>query len=93
MKNTYKHNWKKINTNFPENKELKRGSKVRVEFIDKGFSIQDYYWTQEDYTRLMSNTGLKLIEIHQPLGLDSDGMDWMDEKFISPISVYITRKQ
>ena len=37
-KNLYKYKWKKINTDFPQNKNLKRGQKVRVEFLGKGFS-------------------------------------------------------
>ena len=92
-KNLYKYKWKKINTDFPQNKNLKRGQKVRVEFLDKGFSIEDYYWPQEDYIRVMNNAGLDLLEIHKPLGLESDGIDWEDEIFVSPISVYITSKR
>lgn len=92
-KNLYKYKWKKINTDFPQNKNLKRGQKVRVEFLGKGFSIEDYYWPQEDYIKVMNNAGLDLLEIHQPLGLESDGIDWKDEIFISPISVYITSKR
>ena len=90
--NMYKYNWKKINTNFLQNKNLKRGQKVRVEFLDKGFSIEDYYWPQEDYIRVMDNAGLNLLVIHRPLGLESDGIDWEDDIFASPISVYITSK-
>ena len=53
---------------------------MRVEFIEKGFSIVNYYWTQEDYILVMNNAGLKLMGIYQPLGLKGDKVDWKDEK-------------
>ncbi|MDP5082994.1 MAG: class I SAM-dependent methyltransferase, partial [Rickettsiaceae bacterium] len=91
--NLYKHNWKLINTDFPQNKSLKRGQKVKVEFLDKGFSIEDYYWPREDYIKVMKNAGLDLLEIYEPLGIESDGVDWRDEIITPPISLYITVKR
>jgi ubiquinone/menaquinone biosynthesis C-methylase UbiE len=91
--NLYKYNWKLINTDFPQNKSLKRGQKVKVEFLGKGLAIEDYYWPREDYLRVMKNAGLELLEIHEPLGVKEDGVDWKDEIIVPPVSLYITVKR
>ena len=91
-KNTYKYNWSALNTNFPQNKVLESGKKVKIEFKDKGFSIEDYYWTQENYLEAMQKANLKLLEICKPLADPKDEIDWKDETRISPNSIYFTRK-
>ncbi len=90
--NTYKYNWSALNTNFPQNKVLRSGKKVKIEFTDKGFSIEDYYWTQENYLEAMKKANLELLEIYKPLADPKDGIDWKDETRISPNSIYFTRK-
>ena len=91
-KNTYKYKWGSLNTNFPQNKILKSGKKVKIEFLDQGFAIEDYYWTQEDYLNVMQKANLELIEIYTPLADPNDGIDWKDETRISPNSIYFMKK-
>lgn len=90
--NMYKYSWGALNTDFPQNKTLENGQKVKVEFIHNNLSIEDYFWTQESYLRVMQNATLELLEISNPLADPKDGIDWKDETHISPISIYFTRK-
>lgn len=90
--NTYKYRWSALNTDFPQNKILESGKKVKIEFMDKGFSIEDYYWTQEDYLGAMQKANLELLEIYNPLADPNDGVDWRDETRISPNSIYFMKK-
>jgi len=90
--NMYKYNWSAINTDFPQNKNLKSGTKVKVEFIEEGFAIEDYYWCQEDYLKVMEKADFELLEICSPLADPNDGIDWKDEVRISPISLYLLKK-
>lgn len=90
--NMYSHNWGAINTDFPQNKNLKSGAKVKVEFIQEGFAIEDYYWSREDYLTVMEKANLELLEICSPLADPNDGIDWKDEVNISPISIYFMKK-
>ena len=90
--NLYKYKWGYLNTDFPQNKELESGKKVKIEFMDKGFAIEDYYWTQEDYLTTMKKANLELLEIYKPLADPNDGANWKDETRIPPISVYFMQK-
>jgi ubiquinone/menaquinone biosynthesis C-methylase UbiE len=90
--NMYKYNWSAINTDFPQNKNLASGKKVKVEFFEEGFSIEDYYWHREDYLTAMEKANLELLEICSPLADPNDGVDWKDEIRISPISIYFMKK-
>ena len=90
--NTYSHNWLTVNTNFPENAKLYSGSKVKIELRDIDLTFFDYYWTEEDYKTLIKQAELELIDIHKPLGLDSDGYEWLDEKKVAPSSIFIAKR-
>lgn len=89
---TYSHNWLSLNTDFPENKNIVSGSKVKIELKDLNLTINDYFWTENDYVDLFTLGGLKLMEIHNPLGKETDGYEWKDEKFVSPCSVIVNRR-
>ena len=80
-KNMYSKNWPSVNTNFLQNKHLKSGQKVKIQFLDKNFSIEDYYWTEDDYLKAMKKANLEFCEIYNKIG-NRD----------SPISIYITQK-
>lgn len=89
---TYKRQWLTLNTNFTENKKIASGSKVRMHFKDINLTIYDYYWTEEDYIQIFQSAGLRIEEIYKPLGKDSDGYEWKDEKLFSPSSIFICKK-
>eukprot|EP01067_Filipodium_phascolosomae_P008036 Filipodium_phascolosomae@DN6750_c0_g1_i1.p1 len=89
--NYYMGDWADVRANF-QNETLTSGDKIRVDFLDKGFSIEDYYWSRQDYMSAFAGAGLKCIEIHEPLGLVADRRDWKDELRISPTTIFVTEK-
>lgn len=90
---TYHHEWLTLNTDFPENKNITSGSKVKIEFRDINLTIDDYFWTEKDYREIFQKAGLVVVEVHNPLGKEDDGYEWRDEKTISPISIIICKKE
>lgn len=91
-KNTYNMDWLSENTEFKENVSLQSGSKVKVLFKEIGLTIYDYFWTEEDYSKIIKQNGLKLLEIYSPLGKKDDGYPWVNEYIKSPCSIYIAKK-
>jgi len=90
---TYNHDWLTLNTNFPENKNIASGAKVKIEFRDINLTIDDYFWTEKDYREIFQKAGLVVVEVHNPLGKDDDGYEWKDEKIISPSSIIVCNKE
>ncbi len=91
--NTYSHNWLTLNTDFPENKNINSGLRVKIEFKNFDLTIYDYFWKINDYINMFSKAGLHVEKIHQPLGIDDDDYYWLDEKQFSPCSVIICQKK
>lgn len=89
----YKNDWLTIDTNFLENNYVESGSKVTVSFKHIGLTIYDYFWTTEDYTNIMMNTGFKLLEVYKPLGKKEDKYNWKDEYNKAPFAIYVCKKQ
>lgn len=89
---TYHHDWLTINTDFPENKNITSGSKVKIEFRDINLTIDDYFWMEKDYREVFGNAGLVVTEVYNPLGREDDCYEWKDEKNISPHSIIICNK-
>ena len=46
-----------MKVDFPENKTRKSGSQVRVFLTDVELELTDYYWTDEDYRRVLTDAG------------------------------------
>lgn len=90
--NTYKYDWLTINTNFPENKDVKSGNRVKIEFRELSFAIFDYFWNDDDYTNIFRKVGFDVLDIHNPLGTKNDGYNWRDEYKFAPHSVIISKK-
>ena len=89
---TYKHNWLTLNTDFPENNNITSGSKVKIEFKDINLTINDYYWTENDYKEIFVDAGYQIDEVHNPLGTSKDQYEWIDEKKFSPSSIIVCKK-
>lgn len=88
----YNNDWFSLNTEFPENKELKSGSIVKILFKKIGLTIYDYFWSTQDYLDVISAAGLKLIEIYSPLGSQKDNIKWVNEQKVAPFNIYISKK-
>lgn len=88
----YSKNWLIYNINYPENKNLKSGDLAKA--YDRGANIEfmDYYWTEADYQRLFQQAGFQLVEVHYPVGKESEPYPWKDEKTSSPFVVLVAKK-
>nr|WP_253762921.1 class I SAM-dependent methyltransferase [Ruegeria sp. HKCCD4884] len=88
----YSGDWLTLNTKFPENDQVISGGRVKAEFTDLEFSLTDYFWTHEDYVRVLEHAGFNHIVRHLPLGETGDGLPWKDETSTAPFAVYIAFK-
>lgn len=89
----YKGNWVGFKYDFPENKrDIQSGETFKLQFQGTEIILYDYLWTDEDYKQILDRLGLRIIEHHKPLGYDTDPFEWLDEKTVSPVSIYIIKK-
>ena len=90
----YTHQWNSIETlRYQQNKNLKSGDQARVYLKNIDLELIDYFWTEEDYLEVFSDSGLDLLEIDYPLGKKEDGIDWKDELKVSPYVTFVLRKK
>ncbi|MCH9613944.1 MAG: 2-methoxy-6-polyprenyl-1,4-benzoquinol methylase, mitochondrial [Chlamydiia bacterium] len=85
----YTSDWKVMNTNFPENKNLQSGSLAKISLPESGMEFSDYYWTQADYKQSIEMAQLKIIDTHFPLGYEEEEIEWHEELTTSPYVLYI----
>jgi 2-polyprenyl-3-methyl-5-hydroxy-6-metoxy-1,4-benzoquinol methylase len=104
-KNTNK--WYTFNNDFEENiPTVERGDKmafkedqpIKVQIFasygsDIHFTFFDFYHSGEAYRKAYQAAGLGLLETHKPVGIDSDGIEWRDEKHRSPYKIHVLSKQ
>src|SRR5262249_17249904 len=88
----YNNTWLDFNVDYPENKHLKSGDLAKSFLYDANIEFIDIYWTVEDYQTLFSAAGFTLVEVHYPLGRDTEPFDWKDEKTTSPHLILIAKK-
>jgi len=90
----YKGDWVSLSFDFPENKRLlASGDKVKLNLRGSTIFLYDYYWAHEDFLGVFTRSGLTLRELHQPLGLESESIEWRDEMQASPVSIYVLQNQ
>ncbi|WP_257287290.1 hypothetical protein [Endozoicomonas sp. SESOKO2] len=78
-----------VNNDFPENRALASGCRVKCSVAGSGVVFEDFFWTDEDYRSVFSQSGLKVLAWHQPLGKPEDGTPWKDELHSPLFSIYI----
>lgn len=88
----YSKDWLVYYTNFPENENLKSGDLAKAYDNDADIEFTDYYWTEADYRRIFKQAGFDLIEVHYPIGTESEPYPWKDEKYYSPFVVFVAEK-
>lgn len=88
----YSKDWLIYKSDFPENKNLKSGDLAKIYLNDADIEFTDYYWTESDYRRLFKQAGFQLIEVHYPMGKESESYPWKDEKKSSPFVVFVAKK-
>src|SRR5512134_2613135 len=89
----YKGNWIGFKYDFPENnRDIQSGETFKLQFQGTEIILYDYLWTDENYKKILDRLGLRIVEHHKPLGYDTDPFEWLDEKKVSPVSIYIIKK-
>jgi SAM-dependent methyltransferase len=91
----YLNEWLSFSTkDFPENRSVKSGGKVKIIMTDveDRRPVEDIVWFKEDYNKLFTEAGLKLVETVKPLGLPEEPYEWINETSIAPWVVYVLKK-
>lgn len=78
-----------MQTDFPENKGASSGDRVKIYLPDVDIEFTDYYWSGKDYNNGFKKAGLKVKEVHFPLGQKDEPWDWKDESIRSPFIIYV----
>lgn len=88
----YRNEWASFSTkDFPENDDAKSGDRVRIVMldVDDRRPVQDVFWTDQDYRSQYDAAGLRVVEIHRPLGKPSEPYSWVSETEVSPWMIYV----
>lgn len=88
----YLHEWTSFSTkDFPQNHLAQSGDKVFIVMLDveDRRPVEDILCTHEDYLSAYRQAGLRVLEMHQPLGSPNETFAWKSETSISPWSIYV----
>lgn len=88
----YSHDWLTLNVDFPENRHLFSGCRVKAGSMDGNLEFEDYFWTEQDYRRFCEIAGLQVVEVLYPLGKETDPYPWKDELTVSPYVILVAKK-
>lgn len=92
----YLHEWASFTTKaFPENRHARSGDKVKIIMKDTHDQrpVEDVVWSDAAYRDIFDQTGLQVLEMHQPLGREDEPHLWINETSISPWVMYILGKK
>lgn len=84
--------WGTLNSDFPENYDLKSGKLVKIHLNALNVSFVDYYWTEEDYRKAFRSAGLHICDFLSPIGKQGEGYNWKDELRVAPYWVFVAAK-
>jgi len=88
----YWHEWASFSTkSFPENRQARSGDQVRiiVTALQDCRPAVDVLWPDEDYRDLYLRAGLRVLDVHRPLGSINDPYEWVTETSTSPWVIYM----
>ena len=91
----YRNEWASFSTHdFPENRQAKCGDRVRIvnAALEDRRPAVDILWPDEDYRDVYGKSGLKVIEVHRPLGRADEPYAWVNETTIAPWVIYVLGK-
>jgi SAM-dependent methyltransferase len=90
----YVNEWLSFSTrDYPDNRYADSGDPVRIVMLDvpDRRPVEDIFWTDRDYAQTFAAAGLELVEVHHPLGDESDPFEWVSEYTVSPWTIHILR--
>ncbi|HEU5179465.1 MAG TPA: methyltransferase domain-containing protein [Candidatus Polarisedimenticolia bacterium] len=88
----YWHEWLSFSTkDFPENRQVPDGGRVRIVMLDvpDRRPVEDIVWSDRAYRKVFRDAGLRVIQVHQPLGLPGEPFPWMSEVSVPAWTVYV----
>ena len=92
----YTHEWTSFTTkDFPNNKKAKTGYIVYIitkDIKDKR-PCYDIFWSNNDYQKVFTKSGLKTIKTYKPLAKDNEPYHWINETKIAPWTIYVLKKK
>tara|TARA_Y100000588_G_scaffold390191_1_gene494930 strand:+ start:1653 stop:2324 length:672 start_codon:yes stop_codon:yes gene_type:complete len=88
----YNKDWLSIDTKFHSNSDKNSGEIVSVYLSDYGITVNDYLWKESDCEECFKQSNMLILEKLTPLGLSSDGKDWIDEYTNAPFVIYVLSK-
>ena len=90
----YVNEWLSFSTKgFPHNRHAGSGDRVNIVMLDvpDRRPVEDILWTDQDYDQTFAAAGLEIVEVHHPLGDQSDPFEWVSEYSVSPWTIHILR--
>jgi predicted TPR repeat methyltransferase len=91
----YTHEWASFSTkDFPQNTYAKSGDIVPIittDILDKR-PCYDILWTDEDYKKVFTEAGLKIVQTYKPLAKGTEPCAWINETKIAPWVIYVLTK-
>jgi len=88
----YTGDWLSIETKYYPNSAKHCGDIVSVYLKDYGITINDYLWKESDCEECFRQSDMLILQKLKPLGLSSDGKNWVDEYTKAPFVIYIISK-
>jgi SAM-dependent methyltransferase len=81
--------------NFPENRNAKTGDIVRciMHDVEDKRPVEDIFWSESDYEKMFSLSGLEIEAIYKPLGYDDEPVEWVSEKEKAPWIIFVLKKK
>lgn len=92
----YVNEWASFSTRqFPENRAAATGDRVRIVMLDVPDSrpVVDIVWPDEAYLDVYKRSRLRPVEVHRPLGHESEPFEWVTETRISPWVVWVLERE
>lgn len=90
----YTNEWASFSTkNFPDNKFAKSGDIVPIitTDIDDKRPCYDIFWTDNDYKKTFSKSGLEIVKTYRPLAKVDEPYNWVNETRIAPWVIYVLK--
>lgn len=88
----YVNEWVSFSTrDFPENRNARCGETVRIVMLDVADRrpVEDILWTDEAWQEVHRRAGVAPLEVHRPLGKETEPVRWASETTIAPWVIYV----
>jgi ubiquinone/menaquinone biosynthesis C-methylase UbiE len=92
----YLHEWASFTTRDFLEQNLKADSgdivKITNTAINDGRPVEDVVWKDEDYREIYAQTGFAVEAMYEPLALETEPFEWVNETKIAPWVIYVLKR-